>query len=179
VIIITDQATAERTLAEFRQQKDAFMGRHRQSPLDRDQRHGFRGLAYFPYDAALRLELPLDRDVSEASVQLETSTGDQQEYRRAGKIHFAVDGQPAELTIYQGEGGDLFLPLRDATSGSESYGAGRYLEPHEVDDQNVLVDFNYLYNPYCAYNDQWSCPLPPRENWLEVPIRAGEKKFHD
>jgi uncharacterized protein (DUF1684 family) len=81
------------------------------------------------------------------------------------------------LTLYRGTDGDLFLPLRDATSGDETYGAGRYLEPLMLDDGRVLVDFNYLYNPYCAYNDAWSCPLPPRENWLTVPIRAGEKAF--
>lgn len=174
-----DQDRAERELAEFHQQKDTFMGRHPQSPLAREQRRSFHGLAYFPYKPELRLELPLDRDVPDEVIQLETSTGEQQEYRRAGKIYFEVDGQPAELTIYRSEGSDLFLPMRDATSGPESYGAGRYLEPQAVGDQNVLVDFNYLYNPYCAYNDQWSCPLPPPENSLKVPIRAGEKKFHD
>jgi uncharacterized protein (DUF1684 family) len=179
MIAMTDQANAEHELTEFRQQKDTFMRRHPQSPLAREQRQGFSGLAYFPYNAALRLELPLDRDVPDEAIELETSTGDQQEYRRAGKIRFAVDEEPADLTIFQNEDGDLFLPLRDSTSGNESYAAGRYLEPHAIDDQNILVDFNYLYNPYCAYNDQWSCPLPPRENWLTVPIRAGERKFHD
>jgi uncharacterized protein (DUF1684 family) len=110
-------------------------------------------------------------------VAADTSTGETQSYQRAGIIRFAVDGQPAELTLYQGEQGELFLPLRDATSGTETYGAGRYLEPTPLDADRVLVDFNYLYNPYCAYNEAWSCPLPPRENWLTVPIRAGEQTF--
>ncbi len=74
--------------------------------------------------------------------------------------------------------GELFLPLRDATSGEETYGAGRYLEPQPAAEGWVLMDFNCLYSPYCAYNEAWSCPLPPRENWLSVPIRAGEKTFH-
>jgi uncharacterized protein (DUF1684 family) len=108
---------------------------------------------------------------------METSTGDSREYKRAGKVRFDVEGQAAELTIFQDSSGELFLPLRDATSGKESYGAGRYLEPDLIDDETVHVDFNYLYNPYCAYNEAYSCPLPPGENWLRVPITAGEKSF--
>jgi len=74
---------------------------------------------------------------------------------------------------------ELFLPFRDRTSGSETYGAGRYLEVEPPGaDGWVVVDFNLAYNPYCAYNPEWSCPIPPGENWLAVPIRAGEKTFH-
>lgn len=154
------------------------MARDPDSPLEHEQRHAFAGLSYFPFNPALRLEVSLDRDVPDEPVTVDTSTGESQEFRRAGKFHFEVEGQPAELTIYQGEHDELFLPLRDSTSGEETYGAGRYLEPTPIDDGRVLVDFNYLYNPYCAYNEAWSCPLPPRENWLSVPIRAGEKSFH-
>jgi len=168
---------AEHEVAAFRAAKDAFLAQDPHSPLDHAQRHTFQGLVYYPYDPTLRLELPLDPNVPEGVVAVDTSTGETQQYRRAGMIRFSVDGQPAELTLYQGERGELFLPLRDATSGTETYGAGRYLEPTPLDEDRVLVDFNYLYNPYCAYNEAWSCPLPPRENWLTVPIRAGEKTF--
>ena len=73
---------------------------------------------------------------------------------------------------------ELFVPFRDATSGKETYGAGRYLEVESPGpDGRVRVDFNAAYNPYCAYNPDWSCPIPPGENWLSVPIRAGEKTF--
>ena len=167
----------EHELAAFRAAKDAFLRQDPRSPLSHHQRHTFEGVPYYPFEPALRLELPLDRDVPDEVVAVDTSTGDSQEYRRAGKVRFAVDGEAAQLTIYQGAGGELFLPLRDATSGEETYGAGRYLEPKLIDDERVLVDFNYLYNPYCAYNEAWSCPLPPRENWLGVPLRAGEKAF--
>ncbi len=109
---------------------------------------------------------------------MQTSTGSVQEYMRWGKISFPVDGQAAELTVFKDpEHGDYFLPFADATSGKETYGAGRYLEVHTQDDGRVLVDFNYAYNPYCAYNERWSCPLTPFENRLTVPIRAGEKNF--
>jgi len=168
----------ERQLRLFRAAKDRFMRQDPQSPLAEDQRRSFHGLNYYPCNPALRLEVLLDRNVPPGMITLETSTGDAQEYSRAGKIQFSVDGQSAELTIYQSEGGGLFLPVRDATSGKETYGAGRYLEPEPGEEDRVGVDFNYLYNPYCAYNDAWSCPLPPAENWLRVPLRAGEKLFH-
>jgi uncharacterized protein (DUF1684 family) len=173
-----ERSHAEHDLTAFRAAKDTFFREDRHSPLDHHQRHEFAGLAYYPFNPALRLELPLDREVPAEIVEVDTSTGERQEYRRAGKVRFAVEGEPADLTLYEGSDGGLFLPVRDATSGEETYGAGRYLEPLALDGGRVLVDFNYLYNPYCAYNEAWSCPLPPRENWLRVPLRAGEKTFH-
>lgn len=172
-----DRSHDEHELTAFRAAKDAFLRQDPHSPLTHEQRHTFHGLSYYPFNPALRLEISLDRDVPDDVVTVDTSTGESQEYRRAGKVRFKVEGQSAELTLYQGQEGELFLPLRDATSGEETYGAGRYLEPTLLDDGRVLLDFNELYNPYCAYNETWSCPLPPRENWLQVPIRAGEKSF--
>lgn len=168
----------EHQLAGFRAAKNEFMQEDPHSPLSEEQQQSFRGLSYYPFNPALHLHLSLDRDVPDEPVTMETSTGASQELRRAGKIRFEVDGQPAELTVFRDAEGELFLPLRDATSGKETYGAGRYLEPELIDDDTVHVDFNYLYNPYCAYNEAYSCPLPPLENWLRVPIRAGETSFH-
>ena len=173
-----NQAQHQQALERFRKAKDDSFRRDRQSPLTPAQRRTFQGLRYYPFNPALRLELPLDRHGPDGTVQMETSVGDVQEYRRAGTIHFELDGQPAELTVYQSPSGDLFLPIRDATSGKDTYGAGRYLTPVQVDARTVIVDFNYLYNPYCAYSDAWSCPLPPLENWLRLPIEGGEQRFH-
>ncbi|MEW5941072.1 MAG: DUF1684 domain-containing protein, partial [Chloroflexota bacterium] len=97
---------------------------------------------------------------------------------RYGKLKWTVDGQDAELTIYEADYG-FFLPFVDSLAGNETYPAGRYLEPEALGDNRFLVDFNLAYNPYCAYNEAWSCPLTPFENRLKVPIRAGEKLFHD
>jgi uncharacterized protein (DUF1684 family) len=168
---------AEHELVHFRIAKDTWFARDPHSPLSHDEQHRFQGLAYYPFNPALHMHLPLDRDVSDEPIVMDTSTGDSREYRRAGKIHFEVNGQPAELTVYADPDGDLFLPMRDATSGKETYGAGRYLEPEMAGEDEVQVDFNYLYNPYCAYNEAYSCPLPPLENWLRVPIEAGEKNY--
>ena len=109
-----------------------------------------------------------------------TSDGATQVYRRAGRVRVVVGGQEAPLTLFAPQAGHgLFLPFRDATAGRETYGAGRYLDVAPPVDGRVVLDFNYAYNPYCAYNEHWSCPLPPVENWLRVPIRAGERRFED
>lgn len=164
-------------LTEFRQHKDELFSSP-DSPLTPDQRPLFTGLKYWPANPSLRLTLPLDTNVDHDLVTMDTSTGGQRRYVRAGKISFVVAGQTAELFLYSDEHG-LFLPFRDATCGQESYDAGRYLEPEQVKDGVVSVDFNLAYNPYCAFNEMYSCPIPPRENWTGVRIEAGEKKFHE
>jgi uncharacterized protein (DUF1684 family) len=169
--------TPEEWVTAYRTEKDEWLRQDPHSPLPEDARTTFTGLSYYPFDERYFLILPLDEEVSEEPVRVETSTGESHEYTRAGKVHFEVDGQEAELTVFEGSEGELFLPMRDATSGKETYGAGRYLEPEPLEDGSVLVDFNQLYNPTCAYDARYSCPLPPPENWLRVPIRAGEKTF--
>jgi uncharacterized protein (DUF1684 family) len=134
-------------------------------------------LNYYDPNPDYRYTLPLQPAEHQEEVVFQTSTGDEQTYHRLGTIEFEVEGQPARLAIYQSsQHDDLFLPFRDATSGNETYGAGRYLEPHDLGGGELLVDFNLAYNPFCAYSDDYSCPLPPFENHLHtVAIRAGEK----
>jgi hypothetical protein len=112
------------------------------------------------------------------AVQMQTSTGDTQAYERFGRFAFSVEGQEAALTLYA-SGDGFFLPFVDSLAGRETYGAGRYLEPEELPDGRFEVDFNLAYNPYCAYNEHWSCPITPAENRLKVPIRAGERVFEE
>jgi hypothetical protein len=171
-------------LQQFRDELDDFMQFHPQSPLDEDQREGFEGLAYYDENADLILTIAAERLPADGPlVQMETSTGDTQSYRAYARLHFAVDGEAATLTVYSDPAGQtFFMPFKDATNGTETYGAGRYLDNHRpglrrLDDGRFEVDFNFAYNPYCAYSPYYSCPLPPRENWLKVPIRAGEKDF--
>mgnify|MGYP005826096881 CR=1 FL=1 len=160
----------------FRREKDDFFARDPQSPLTRQQKQAFHGLHYFPEDPALRLEVQPDELPVRERVEMQTSTGDVQVYERHSRFRFRADGQDVELTIYQNENG-FFLPFVDALAGKETYPAGRYLEPEPLGGGRFLVDFNMAYNPYCAYNDHWSCPLTPFENRVKVPIRAGEKLF--
>jgi len=163
-------------LKQFRKQKDEFFANHPQSPLTHDQKHEFQGLRYFPENPALKLEVTVQEFPVKAVVTMQTSTGELQTYQRYGRFHFIVDGQEAELTIYASDH-DFFLPFTDALAGKETYGAGRYLEPHPLGKGRFLIDFNFAYNPYCVYNECWSCPIPPAENRLKVPVRAGEKNF--
>ncbi len=165
-------------LDDFRQAKDEFFEKDGQSPLTDNQKLNFHGLNYFPENPALHLVLPVEEFATKEKIKMPTSTGEVQVYNRFGKIKFEVDGQPAELTIYASRDG-FFLPFVDALVGKETYGAGRYLEPSLAGGGKLLIDFNYAYNPYCAYNENWSCPITPAENRLKVPIRAGEKVFHE
>ena len=172
------------SLQEFRKRKDEFLKTGAESPIPAKERTSFQGLKYFPEDPNLRFLVPVAR-VPEEELEFETSSGEKKLFRRIGKLELSVGGQAVQLTLYQaappaGEAGSgsYFLPFRDATSGSETYGAGRYLEVEENEDKFEL-NFNYAYNPYCAYSSGFSCPLPPLENWLKIPIRAGERAYHD
>ncbi|MDP1544411.1 MAG: DUF1684 domain-containing protein [Anaerolineales bacterium] len=165
-------------LSDFRAEKDSFFGGHPQSPLTREQQENFSGLNYFPENEALRLEVQVNEFENKERFDMQTSTGDVQSYTKFGKFKFDVDGEEVELTIYQSLQG-FFLPFVDSLAGKETYPAGRYLEPDPLPGGRFIVDFNVAYNPYCAYNEMWSCPITPAENRLKVAIRAGEKLFHD
>lgn len=163
-------------LDEFRKAKDEFFGHDPNSPLLPEQRAGFKGLNYFQENPDLRLEVDVAPFEQQDTVQLPTSTGDVKSYTRYGRFSFHVDGQDAQLTLFNSPHG-FFLLFVDSLAGTETYGAGRYLEPEQLGNGKFLVDFNLAYNPYCAYNEMWNCPIPPAENRLSVPIRAGEKIF--
>ncbi len=163
-------------LTRHREHKDEFFQHSPQSPLPHERRHGFGGLSYYEPNPDLVFTLPVDGDV-EGELDVQTSDGQVRRYRRVGRVTFDVDGEPAELTLYSTGHHGYFVPFRDKTSGQETYGAGRYLELEPNEDGTVTIDFNYAYNPFCAYDEAYSCPLPPIENWLRVPIEAGEKSF--
>ncbi len=161
-------------LERFRREKDSFFRSHPQSPLTPEQKRHFKGLTYFPENPDLELVADVDEFPEKRTIQMQTSTGDVQSYQRYGRFTFTVEGQEAGLTLYSNQHG-FFLPFADSLAGEETYGAGRYLEPERQRDGKFRVDFNLAYNPYCAYNENYSCPLTPAENRLKVPIRAGEK----
>ncbi len=140
------------------------------------------GLSYYAPDTDLRFGLPLERDTKLETVLMQTSTGAERVYQRLGWVTFNADGSSARLALYVPEGDDqpleVFVPFMDATNATETYEGGRYLEA-ALTGETVTLDFNLAYNPYCAYADHWSCPIPPNENRLSVAIRAGEKTFGD
>lgn len=157
---------------EFRAEKDAFFRDDPHSPLVPGQRASFDGLSYFRENDALRIRGVLETEGVDRDerIVMETTTGGEQEYRRAGTVPFEVEGVPTQVTLFASQGtDDLFLPFRDATSRKETYGAGRYLEVEPPDpDGRVMVDLYDVSNSFCAYNPEWSCPIPPGENWLQA-----------
>jgi uncharacterized protein (DUF1684 family) len=165
------------SLESQRMEKDHFFKHSPYSPIE--DRANFGGLNYYLPDPAYRYVLPLQKADQPELLTFQTNTGDEQTYHRLGTVEFEVEGETACLAVYQStEHDDLFLPFRDATSGQETYGGGRYLEPQDLGDGRLLVDFNLAYNPFCAYSVHYSCPLPPFENHLKtVAVRAGEKSF--
>jgi uncharacterized protein (DUF1684 family) len=176
-----DRETWLRALTRFRAEKDEFFRSGHESPLPHSTISGFAGLKYFDPAPDFRFEAKLQRYANLDSAIMVTSKGTRQLFNRVGYFDLVVDGKPVRIQAYQSaerEDPSLFVPFRDATSGKETYGAARYLDFEVEHDDNYAVDFNYAYNPYCAYSDDYVCPLPPRDNWLTVPIRAGEKAYH-
>ena len=166
-------------LERYREQKDEFFRSDPHSPIPKEQQRAFEGLKYYPENLALRFDAEVEPFADHIHVQMQTSTGDVQNYVKYGTFRFEVDGQPAVLTVYASEDGGAFVPFADATSGPETYGAGRYLDLEHHGGNRLHVDFNLAYNPWCAYSPAFSCPIPPVENRFQVPIRAGEKNFGD
>lgn len=164
-------------LLEQRRAKDEFFRTSHHSPIPHDQRHDFEGLNHFDPNPELVFTLPVEPgDGTEITIQ--TTDNQQRTYRRAGKVGFEIGGESAQLTLYTTGHEGFFIPFRDKTSGGATYGAGRYLDVDANEDGTVTIDFNLAYNPSCVYDEAYSCPLPPVENWLQVPIEAGEKNYH-
>ena len=164
------------TIEAYRANKDDYLRTNPHSPLPYEYRDSFHGLTYFGWNPDLVFALELaPADGSEVSIA--TSDGAERTYVRAARVTLAVGSVEQTLTLYDTGHPGLFLPFRDATSGRESYGGGRYLDLQPDDSGKVIIDFNLAYSPFCAYNDGYSCALPPAENWMAVPIEAGEKSW--
>jgi uncharacterized protein len=162
-------------MIELRAQKDKFFKAHPQSPLTPEQQERFSGLNYFIFLPKLDMEVEAIPFEKPENVQIQTTTGDIRWYLRWGEFRFTIGHEEARLTIYKIPPDTFFLPFVDTLAGTETYPAGRYLEPVHLGDNRFRVDFNQAYNPYCVYGLGWNCPITPKENHLSVPIRAGEK----
>jgi len=180
----TSTLSPEATWARFRAGRDALFAAHPQSALGPAARARFGGLRYFPYDPALRLTARVEPAEPETTVVALQADGPTR-LRRCGRVRLTIAGQAVTLALFwvEGYGGGLFLPFRDATAGANTYGGGRYLldtikgaDLGHAGDALVL-DFNYAYNPSCAYDERWHCPLAPAENRLPVPVAAGEMAY--
>ena len=166
-----------------REEKDAFFSIHPNSPVPLEDRDGFDGLSYYPPNPEYRFELALHEHDEKTLVEMTYTRGEEKEFLRWGEFRFESGGVEHVLQAYKsGPGEDrLFVPFRDATSGKETYGAGRYidlqLETHTTAEGKWILDFNRAYNPWCAYSEKYTCPFVPPENWLKAPIPVGEKQY--
>ncbi len=165
----------------FRLDKDEFFKTQPGSPIPEGEREAFTGLPYYPVDESLAFEgrklEPYTGD-EPSNFQIPTSDGQLRPAHRAGVLRFELEGEPRQLTAYTFDGGDgesLFVPFLDQTSGTETYGAGRYLDLEPEEDGTYSLDFNLAYHPSCVYDIKFSCPLTPGENRLPVRIEAGER----
>jgi len=180
--LVTDGAGEyERQLRANRQEKDEFLAEHRQSPIPPEHRDEFDGLAYFAPDRSYRVEATVTVATDPDPIEMATSDGRTVRYRREFAFEFTLEGESHTLHGYRQSADDdsIFVPFRDKTTGQQTYKDGRYmdLEPEEelTDGEQIQLDFNLAYSPFCAYSETFSCPLPPEENWLETTIEAGEQ----
>lgn len=180
-----DGTPPEARWRQFRQEREQLFHAHPQSPLSAEQKKAFTGLHYYEYDPAYRFVVPVEADPAQEPLEIELPEEGVMRMQRFGRVRFQLQAQPVSLTLFwiMGYGGGIFLPFRDQTGQQDTYGGGRYLLDtikgadlgREAGD--LVIDFNFAYNPSCAYNPRWVCPLSPRENWLPVPVRAGEQVF--
>jgi len=174
--VSTDEYAAQ--IEQERRDKDNFFKNSEQSPVQK--KADFKGLNYFAPNASFKVVADvLPYDSTDKKVAISMTDGSTETYEKYGYAEFRLDNTtPQRLLIYKHEGG-LSMLFRDATTPTETYGGGRYLDFAESDikDGKIVIDFNKAYNPYCAYNYTFACPLPPKENTLTIRIEAGEKKF--
>ena len=171
----------EEKLKAFRGKRDRFFREDPQSPLKDADRKRFKGLLYYPTNLKYCLVGRIERYPTEPKpiyVNLPTNKGKDRKYVKYGQFKFKWEGKEGILQIYRPlGGGELFLPCKDKTSRTETYPEGRYHYIEPMPGGKVLIDFNRAYNPFCQYNEKYTCPIAPPENWLEIPIQAGEKRF--
>ena len=176
----TDATTAS---AQFRAARERLFREHPDSPITPERRAAWPGLQWHPYDRAWRLRGVIDASVLRETFEISLASDGVLRCTRVGYVRFTVAGKPESLAVYwfEGYGGGLWLPFSDASSGTETYGGGRYLYDTikgadlGIAGSEILLDFNFAYNPSCAYDDRWSCPLSPTENRLPFAVLAGER----
>jgi uncharacterized protein (DUF1684 family) len=176
-------AAQEQRVMEWRKERDVFFRSHQRSPLLAKDKEAFKGLRYYPFNPKYVFSGQIERFVFHINnpkyyATFLTNKGTNKRYLRYGKFHFVLDGKEYTIEIYKSILSDtLFIPFKDDTNDKETYEGGRYIDAEILPDYKMILDFNMAYNPSCAYNEKFVCVLPPRENMLDVGIRAGEKTF--
>jgi uncharacterized protein (DUF1684 family) len=176
-------ADPERASDAFRAARDRLFREHEDSPLPRVHRSHWRGASWFPYDAHWRIKGVVKPFANRTTFEIALAADGATRFSRVGTVEFAVSGAEYVLALYwiEGYGGGLWLPFGDSSNGTSTYGGGRYLYDTikgadlGASADELVLDFNFAYNPSCAYDNRWSCPLPPAENRLPLGVSAGER----
>ena len=171
-------------LNKFRRDKNQSFRQSENSPLETAQKTQFDSLKYYPGDPGLIPHADIARNQKPDTILLQTTDNKAEKYLNWGTVKFNLNDSPQQLRLYlkaDGRDSTLFIPFTDLTNGHETYGGGRYLDAPvpKLNESEIQLDFNRAYNPYCAYNNAYSCPVPPAENRLQVAIPVGEKSFHE
>ena len=172
----------------FREGRDKEFRDAKESPLKAEDLALFKGLNYFAVNPAFRVTANFVRTSDEKYFEMPTSSGKTKKFVKFGVLQFELDGRPYQLSVYQIDkeilakfpdyADLLFIPFKDTTNRTETYGGGRYIDIKTPKGNKVILDLNLAYNPNCAYgSDKYNCPIPPRENTLNVPVKAGEKRY--
>ena len=168
---------------EWRKDRDQFFKTHQRSPLTPAEKKSFKGLRYYPFDSQYVFSSQIERynfhiNNPKYYATFLTNKGTNKRYIRYGKLRFKLNGKDYTIEVYKSILSDmLFVPFKDMTNGRETYEGGRYIDAEILPGYKMVLDFNMAYYPSCAYNEKFICALPPRENMLEIEIKAGEKTF--
>ncbi len=173
--------------SEFQTQQNSFFKDASKSPLKPKDLKVFEGLEFFPIDSLFVVEAQLKRTPNSSFFEMKTTTKRVTKERVFGILSFTINKESYKLNVYQSapdsdsdsESDYLFLPFLDATNLTETYGGGRYIDLTIPESNQITMNFNKSYNPYCAYNEKYSCPIVPRENYLSLKVYAGVKRFKD
>ncbi|ESU26577.1 hypothetical protein FLJC2902T_25500 [Flavobacterium limnosediminis JC2902] len=185
--IIVSAQCSEETAKAYQLQLNKEYADEKESPLKKSDLEHFKALDFYDIDMSFCVEAKLVKTPDEKPFAMKTTGNRTPLYVKYGELHFILKEKECKLNVYQSIDlskqekfkNYLFLPFTDLTSGVESYGGGRYIDLEASESDMISIDFNQAYNPYCAYNEGYSCPIPPKENDLPVDVRAGVKKFHD
>ena len=185
LVSCAEEKTALDGQTEFQKEINSEYKDASKSPLKEKDLKKFKGLDFFEFDSTYVVTAKFIRAENEQPFKMKTTTDRLPDYVKYGVLTFKLKGEEFKLNIYQNqdlmrkEGYEdyLFLPFLDDTNGAESYGGGRYIDMRIPEGDTVVIDFNSAYNPYCAYNEKYSCPIVPRDNYLETEVRAGVKVF--
>lgn len=179
----TDSTKIKAEIEDYRAELNKEYSDSATSPLPKEKIANFKGHEFYPVDLKYHIKAKFIRTENEKPFKIQTTGTRTPEYVKYGEAHFELDGKKLVLNLYRNIAlsqkeeykNHLFIPFKDLTSGDETYGGGRYMDSQIPEGKYIFIDFNKAYNPYCAYSSRYSCPIPPKENHLEVEIKAGIK----